>query len=81
MSDFAFEALSRLRDGSNFQWYVIPLLAFVFYVYTVITSYSIHYTKLYDCSIVGESVQGYVDLVIEFQMFLQAWFPCNKFKS
>ena len=35
MSDFALEALSRLRDGSNFQWYVIPLLAFVFYVYTV----------------------------------------------
>ena len=35
MSEFALEALSRLRDGSNFQWYVIPLLAFVFYVYTV----------------------------------------------
>jgi hypothetical protein len=37
MSDFALEALSRLRDGSNFQWYVIPLLSFVFYVYTVET--------------------------------------------
>jgi hypothetical protein len=35
MSDFALQALARLRDGSNFQWYVIPLLAFVFYVYTV----------------------------------------------
>jgi hypothetical protein len=35
MSDFVMQALSRLRDGSNFQWYVIPLLAFVFYVYTV----------------------------------------------
>lgn len=35
MSDFALEALSRLRDGSNFQWYVIPLLAFIFYVYTI----------------------------------------------
>jgi hypothetical protein len=35
MSDFALQALSRLREGSNFQWYVIPLLAFVFYVYTV----------------------------------------------
>jgi hypothetical protein len=35
MSDFAMQALSRLRDGSNFQWYLIPLLAFVFYVYTV----------------------------------------------
>ena len=35
MSDFALQALIRLRDGSNFQWYVIPLLAFVFYVYTV----------------------------------------------
>jgi hypothetical protein len=37
MSDFALQALSRLRDGSNFQWYVIPLLAFVFYAYTVET--------------------------------------------
>ncbi len=35
MSNFALEALSRLRVGSNFQWYVIPLLAFVFYVYTI----------------------------------------------
>jgi hypothetical protein len=35
MSDFAIQALARLRDASNFQWYVIPLLAFVFYVYTV----------------------------------------------
>ena len=35
MSDFALDALSRLRDGSNFQWYVIPLLALVFYVYTI----------------------------------------------
>jgi len=35
MSEFALEALSRLRDGSNFQWYVIPLLAFIFYVYTI----------------------------------------------
>ena len=35
MTDFALQALSRLRDPSNFQWYVIPLLAFVFYVYTV----------------------------------------------
>ena len=33
MSNFALDALSRLREGSNFQWYVIPLLAFVFYVY------------------------------------------------
>lgn len=37
MSDFALQALARLRDGSNFQWYVIPLLSFVFYVYTVET--------------------------------------------
>ena len=32
-SAFSRQALSVLRDGSNFQWYVIPLLAFVFYVY------------------------------------------------
>lgn len=35
MTDSAMRALSILRDGSNFQWYVIPLLSFVFYVYTV----------------------------------------------
>jgi len=35
MSDSALRALSILRQGNNFQWYVIPLLAFVFYVYTV----------------------------------------------
>jgi hypothetical protein len=32
---FAQEAQAILRDSSQFQWYVIPLLAFVFYVYTV----------------------------------------------
>ena len=35
MSDSAIQILSILQDGSNFQWYVIPLLSFVFYVYTV----------------------------------------------
>jgi len=35
MTDSALRALSILRQGANFQWYVIPLLAFVFYVYTV----------------------------------------------
>ncbi len=35
MSDTALQALSILRDPSQFKWYVIPLLAFVFYVYTV----------------------------------------------
>ena len=34
-TEFVQEALSNLRVGSNFQWYVIPLLAFVFYVYAV----------------------------------------------
>ncbi|NQT61464.1 MAG: hypothetical protein HQ556_00770 [Candidatus Marinimicrobia bacterium] len=34
-SDFSQQALTHLRDRSNFQWYVIPLLAFVFYVYAV----------------------------------------------
>ena len=34
-TDSALQALTLLRDGSHFQWYVIPLLAFVFYVYTV----------------------------------------------
>jgi len=35
-SESAQQALAILRQGSQtFQWYVIPLLAFVFYVYTV----------------------------------------------
>ena len=33
-TDFAQQALAILRDGSQFQWYVIPLLAIVFYIYT-----------------------------------------------
>jgi hypothetical protein len=35
MTDAAQQALSILRDGSQFTWYVIPLFAFVFYVYAV----------------------------------------------
>ncbi|MFZ5821133.1 MAG: hypothetical protein ACOYYJ_14660 [Chloroflexota bacterium] len=35
MTESTLQALSILRDGSQFKWYVIPLLAFVFYVYTV----------------------------------------------
>ena len=32
----ALQALANLRQGSQtFAWYVIPLMAFVFYVYTV----------------------------------------------
>jgi len=34
-TDAASQALSILRDGSQFQWYVIPLFAFVVYVYAV----------------------------------------------
>lgn len=32
-TESASQALSILRDGSQFQWYVIPLFAFVVYVY------------------------------------------------
>ncbi|HDZ11053.1 MAG TPA: hypothetical protein ENH53_02490, partial [Bacteroidetes bacterium] len=35
MPESTRQILSILRDGSHFQWYVIPLLAFVFYVYAV----------------------------------------------
>lgn len=35
MAESAQRALAILRDSSQFQWYVIPLLAFIFYVYTV----------------------------------------------
>lgn len=34
-AESALEALKHLRDGSTFQWYVIPLFAFVVYVYAV----------------------------------------------
>jgi hypothetical protein len=34
-TDAAIEAVRILRDGSLFQWYVIPLFAFVVYVYAV----------------------------------------------
>ena len=34
-TESAQQALSILRDGSQFQWYVIPLFAFVVYVYAV----------------------------------------------
>jgi len=32
-TEFAQQALDILRDGSQFQWYVIPLLAIVVYIY------------------------------------------------
>ena len=35
MTDSSLQALSMLRDPSHFQWYLIPLLAFVIYVYFV----------------------------------------------
>jgi len=35
LTDSAAQALSILRDGSQFQWYVVPLFAFVAYVYAV----------------------------------------------
>lgn len=35
MTESASQALAILRDSSLFQWYVIPLLAFAFYVYNV----------------------------------------------
>ena len=35
MTDAAVQALEILRDGNQFTWYVIPLFAFVVYVYAV----------------------------------------------
>ena len=34
-SDSANETLSNLRDSSNFQWYIIPILVIVIYIYSV----------------------------------------------
>lgn len=33
MTEAAAQAVSILRDGSQFSWYVIPLFAFAVYVY------------------------------------------------
>ena len=35
MTEATVRALTGLRDLSTLQWYVIPLLAIVFYVYTI----------------------------------------------
>ena len=35
MPESSVQILAVLRDGSHFQWYVIPMLSFAFYVYTV----------------------------------------------
>ncbi len=35
MTDASLQALSNLRDPSNLQWYIVPLLAIAVYVYTV----------------------------------------------
>jgi hypothetical protein len=35
MTESAAQTLAILRDGRQFQWYVIPLLAFAFYIYNV----------------------------------------------
>jgi hypothetical protein len=35
MTESASQAMAILRDGGQFQWYVVVLLAFAFYVYTV----------------------------------------------
>lgn len=35
MAESAKQALSQLRDSSNFSWYIIPIFIFVFYVYAV----------------------------------------------
>ena len=32
-TEFAARAHELLRDGSNFQWYIVPLFAFVVYIY------------------------------------------------
>jgi hypothetical protein len=37
LTESAMKAISILRDPGQFKWYVIPLLAFVFYVYVVET--------------------------------------------
>lgn len=36
-TELVAQALRILRDGSQFQWFVIPLFAFVVYVYVVET--------------------------------------------
>ena len=35
MSEATQSAMAILRDPSTLQWYVIPLLALLFYIYTI----------------------------------------------
>ena len=55
MTDAAQEALRILRDGSQFQWYVIPLFALVIYVYAVEVE-----RKNWNLVLAGLAALGYV---------------------
>jgi hypothetical protein len=57
MTEASQRALTGLRDLSSLQWYVIPLLAFVFYVY-VIEIQSARRKKCWDAVIAGATLFG-----------------------
>ena len=51
MSEAAQQALGILRDPGQFKWYVIPILAFVFYVYVVEVEKKTHSNSVKDQSV------------------------------
>ncbi len=57
MTEATLRALSGLRDPSTLQWYVIPLLAIVFYVYTTEVSRS-RASGNWDAIVAGAAVFG-----------------------
>jgi len=73
-------ANSILRDGSQFQWYVIPLLSFVFYVYVVEVekrNFNLVFAGLafWGMDWLNEIING---LVFHFTNFAPIWGAPNK---
>lgn len=76
MTDASLRALDGLRDLSTLQWYVIPLLALVFYVYTAETKKA-RETGNWDAIVCGLTVFG-MDCVNET---LNGWILCLSGRS
>jgi hypothetical protein len=75
LSDSAAQALAILRDGSLFSWYVIPIFAFVVYVYAVEIE-----RRRWDLVLAGLAFWGmdwineiWNSLVLQFSGFAPMW--------
>ena len=75
MTDSALQALTILRDPSQFQWYIIPLLLIVIYIYSVEIN-----KKNWDKVFAGLALWGmdwfneiWNSLLLHFTQFAPAW--------